>query len=87
MLEGGNTLALRASAAWRHAIGGASTANAMTGTGAFTVAGAPPAPDTLVLAAGTALDTGQLSVALDLTGSYGSGGLSHAATATVAGTF
>lgn len=81
------TLTLRTSAAWKHAMGSASTSNSMTGTGAFTVAGAPLAADTLAVTAGAALDMGQLSVGLDYTGSLGSGGMSNAATATLAGEF
>jgi uncharacterized protein with beta-barrel porin domain len=68
-------------------MGSASTSNSMTGTGALTVAGAPLAADTLAVTAGAALDMGQLSVGLDYTGSLGSGGMSNAATATLAGEF
>ena len=37
--------------------------------------------------AGTTLDLGQVSVGVDYTGSFGSGGFANAATATLAGTF
>ena len=80
-------LTLRASAAWKHAIGKPSTSNTMSGTGAFTVAGAPLPADTLAVSAGAALDMGQLNLGLDYSGSFGSGGTSNAATATLAGQF
>jgi outer membrane autotransporter protein len=86
-LEGERTLMLRASAAWRHAIGGASTNNSAAGTATFTVAGAPLPANTFSLSAGTTLDLGQVSVGIDYTGSLGSGGFASAATATLAGTF
>ena len=81
------TLTLRASAAWRHALGGASTTNRAAGTSAFTVAGAPLPADTLAISAGTALDMGQVSLGLDYTGSLGSGGSASALTATLSGRF
>jgi outer membrane autotransporter protein len=86
-LENDQTLTLRASAAWRHAIGSASTANSAAGTGTFVVAGAPLPADTLAVSAGTTLALGQVSVGVDYTGSLGSGGFANAATATLAGTF
>ena len=81
------TLTLRASAAWRHAFGGASTTNRAAGTSAFTVAGAPLPADTLAISAGTALDMGQVNLDLDYTGSLGSGGSASALTATLSGRF
>jgi hypothetical protein len=39
------------------------------------------------LSAGASLALGQLSVGVDYTGSFGSGGMSNAATATLAGQF
>ncbi|MEO7223996.1 MAG: autotransporter domain-containing protein, partial [Devosia sp.] len=86
-LNDDTTLTLRGSAAWRHAMGKASTTNSMAGTSTFTVAGAPLAADTLTVSAGTALDMGQLSLGLDYTGSFGSGGVANAARATLAGQF
>lgn len=80
-------LTLRGSAAWRHSMGKASTANSMAGTDAFTVAGTPLAADTLTVSAGTAITAGQVSLGLDYTGSFGSGGISNAARATLAGQF
>ena len=81
------TLTLHASAAWRHAMGKASTTNSMAGAAAFVVAGAPLTPDTVDVSAGTWLSMGQLNVGVDYTGSFGSGGVSNAATATLAGQF
>ncbi len=86
-LNDDTTLTLRGAAAWRHSIGKASTSNSMAGTAPFTVAGTPLAADTLTVSAGTALDMGQLSVGLDYTGAFGSGGIANAATATLAGKF
>ncbi len=86
-LAGDRTLSLRAAAAWRHAMGSAATTNTMAASGSFAVAGAPLPADALAVSAGAELGMGPLRVALDYTGSLGSGGLSNAATATLAGTF
>jgi outer membrane autotransporter protein len=81
------TLTLRASAAWRHAAGRASTTGSMAGAGPITVAGAPLPADTVAVSAGTALDLDGTSIGVDYTGSFGSGGTANAATATLAGRF
>jgi outer membrane autotransporter protein len=86
-LDSDRTLTLRAAAAWRHAIGRASSTVAAAGTSGFTVAGAPLPADTFALSAGTTLAMGQLSVGLDYTGSLGSGGAANAVSATLAGQF
>lgn len=87
--EGGTLVDVHAGIGWQHVFGSTPTAaNAFAGGSPFTVTGAPIAANAAVLSAGIGADLASgVMLSLDYNGQLAATGQSHAAKATISGSF